>query len=166
LKVVGFEGFFGMGMVTMMLFVLYWIPGSDYGSAESAPFAIAQLLGNPILLVTTIISVLSIAFFNFFGIMITKRLSSTARSTIDASRTVIIWIISLIMKWEKFNWLQSIGFFILVCGTFTYNLIIPIPVYKPWYLAKKAEHDKLKKEQEEERIRQAIEKKRIKNSNL
>jgi drug/metabolite transporter (DMT)-like permease len=107
LQVVGWEGFMGTCLTMIILFALYWIPGHDNGSLENAPYAFAQNLNNPVLLVTTVISVASIAFFNFFGMSITKHLSSTARSTIDASRTVIVWAISLLMGWEKFNWIQS-----------------------------------------------------------
>ena len=40
---------------------------------------------------TTAASVVSIAFFNFFGVSVTKRLSGAARCTIDACRTLFIW---------------------------------------------------------------------------
>lgn len=153
----------GMFLTTIVLFVLYWIPGKiaifpllyvsghDHGSLENAPYAFAQNLTNPILLTTTIISVASIACFNFFGMSITKYLSSTARSTIDASRTVIVWILSVaVFRWENFSWLQAVGFGVLVSGTFTFNSVIPIPYYTSWFQKHSAEWKAAKKKREEE----------------
>lgn len=57
----------------MFLFVLYWVPGSDYGSVESVPYALGQIIVHPPLLIAILTAVASIAFFNFFGITITKR---------------------------------------------------------------------------------------------
>lgn len=51
-------------------------------------------------------SVLSIAFFNFFGISVTKSLSGAARATIDACRTLFIWMFSLGIGWERFHGLE------------------------------------------------------------
>lgn len=51
-------------------------------------------------------SIASIAFFNFFGISVTKQLSGAARATIDASRTVFVWIFSLWLGWERFHGLE------------------------------------------------------------
>ena len=55
---------------------------------------------------TTFGSVVSIAFFNFFGISVTKRLSGAARCTIDACRTLFVWMFSLYIGWENFHGLE------------------------------------------------------------
>lgn len=46
---------------------------------------------------------LSIACFNVCGITTTKVASAAQRSTIDTSRTVIIWFVSCLMG-EPFHW--------------------------------------------------------------
>ena len=56
--------------------------------------------------VTTVGSIVSIAFFNFFGLSVTKSLSGAARATIDASRTLLIWLFSIQIGWERFHFLQ------------------------------------------------------------
>ena len=56
--------------------------------------------------VTTIGSIVSIAFFNFFGLSVTKSLSGAARATIDATRTLLIWLFSIQIGWERFHFLQ------------------------------------------------------------
>ncbi len=47
---------------------------------------------NPLILVLSICICFSIATFNAFGVTVTKNASSAQRSTIDTSRTVLIWI--------------------------------------------------------------------------
>ena len=71
----------------------------------------------------------SIASFNAFGVSVTKNASSAQRSTIDTSRTVLIWMVQLILGKEKFDWLQLIGFILLVIGTLVYNEIVVVPFF-------------------------------------
>jgi len=138
LQVVGWEGFWGLSMCTVILFVLYWIPGADYGSMENAIYGLAQCYYDWKLLAAVLGSVFSIAFFNFFGISITKRISSTTRSTIDSLRTFLIWIVSLIIGWEHFSWLQIGGFAVLVLGSSIYNEVLKIPFYHAYYQKRKS----------------------------
>lgn len=39
----------------------------------------------------------------------TRSVSATSRSIIDTLRTLFIWLVSLGLGWEKFNWLQLLG---------------------------------------------------------
>lgn len=155
LQVVGWEGFWGLSMCSIVLFVLYWIPGGDAGSMENCVYVFAQMYYDWKLLLAVVGSVFSIAFFNFFGISITQRISSTTRSTIDSMRTFLIWVVSLIIGWETFSWLQVCGFMVLVLGSTLYNEVIKIPFYKDWYQRNKAaylekmEAKRLEKEQKD-----------------
>ena len=49
-------------------------------------------------------NILSIAFFNFCGITITKLMSATTRQVLDSARTLIIWIVSLGVSWQPFDY--------------------------------------------------------------
>jgi hypothetical protein len=76
----------------------------------------------------------SIAFFNGFGVTVTKHASAAQRSTIDTSRTVLIWIFFLAVpvygrKTEHFKVLQLFGFIFLVFGTLVYNEILILPFW-------------------------------------
>ncbi len=51
-------------------------------------------------------SVISIAFFNYFGVSVTKSLSGAARATIDACRTLLIWLFAIWIGWEQFHGLE------------------------------------------------------------
>jgi len=129
LQVVGNEGAWGVGVTSLILFILYWIkPVRDYDNSLDALY---QIYNGHWLLLAVLGSVFSIAFFNFFGISVTKQLSATHRTTIDATRVFLVWIVSLIMKWEQFSVLQLGGFVILLLGTAVFNEIFRIP-YLPY----------------------------------
>lgn len=55
----------------------------------------------------------------------------------DSVRTLIVWIVSLGVGWEDFQYLQVVGFVILVIGMFVYNDILFTPFMRekgwlPW----------------------------------
>jgi len=45
----------------------------------------------------------------------------------DSVRTVVIWVFGLAFFGEKFQYLQIIGFVLLLSGTVLYNEVIVIP---------------------------------------
>jgi hypothetical protein len=55
---------------------------------------------------------------------VTKSLSGAARATIDACRTLFIWLYALHVGWEHFHLLQVVGFMVLISGTSLYNEIL------------------------------------------
>lgn len=66
--------------------------------------------------------------FNATGVSITKYAAASQRATIDTSRTLFIWIFSLLFLDEKWSWVQFVAFIILVFGTLIYNEILILPV--------------------------------------
>ena len=82
---------------------------------------------NHRLIVQSVGIVISIACFNATGVTITKYASASQRSTIDTSRTVLIWAIALMQHQEVFIWGEFIGFIFLVFGTLVYNEILVLP---------------------------------------
>ena len=58
---------------------------------------------NPIIIIAVLLNVISIAFFNFFGLSVTKTQSATTRMVLDSIRTVVIWAFCLAVGWEKVN---------------------------------------------------------------
>jgi len=128
LQVVGFEGMFGLVILSCLLVVFYYIPGQSAGNHfENSPDAFVQIGNSAVLLIAVLGNLVSIAFFNFFGISITKYASATTRMVLDSIRTVIIWAFSLIIQWQEFQWLQVVGFVLLLSGTCIYNEILVIP---------------------------------------
>ena len=74
----------------------------------------------------------SISAFNATGVAITKHASAAQRSTVDTSRTLLIWIMSMAFLGEEFIPFELVGFAMLVIGTLVYNeiVILPIDVFK------------------------------------
>jgi len=130
LQVVGLEGLWGFIMLSLVLVGMYFIPGSSGGNHfENALDAYVQIKNNWIVLAAILGNIFSIAFFNFFGVSITKYSSATSRMITDSIRTVVIWAFSLGVKWQKFQYLQAIGFVILLAGTIVYNELIRMPAF-------------------------------------
>ena len=78
---------------------------------------------NGMVIVLFILTMLSIAGFNVSGITTTKYASAAQRSTIDTSRTFLIWVMSLLLGLESFLPWEIPGFILLVMGTLIYNEI-------------------------------------------
>lgn len=127
LQAVGWEGFFGFTVLGSALVPMYYLPvpapfnGNAHGTLEDAIDAFAQIYNNWQLLVALLGTVLSIAFFNFAGISVTKELSATTRMVLDSVRTLVIWMVSLAIHWQVFHSLQVIGFTALLFGMCLYN---------------------------------------------
>ena len=145
LLAVGLEGMFGMGVLSCVLVGMYYLPGvsglsETRGHLEDSLDALLQLgSGNGILLGFMLASLASIAFFNFFGISVTKAMSAAHRMVLDSLRTMVVWGFSLCVyavdpsKGQKFSWLQLVGFAVLLVGTLVYNEILPLPCLpKKW----------------------------------
>lgn len=125
LKVVGLEGTYGFCILGTLLIPMYYIriEGVPF---ENAPDAFAQASENWVIVLAMLGNVLSIAFFNFFGISITKNMSASHRMVLDSVRTLLVWAISLSLGWEKFHAMQLLGFAVLSCGIAVYNEVITL----------------------------------------
>jgi len=152
LQVVGWEGSFGFVILSCILVGMYYIPGNSAGNHfENTPDAFVQLGNSAVVLTAIIGNIFSIAFFNFFGISITKYANATTRMVLDSVRTVVIWAVDLIIGWEQFQYLQIIGFLLLLLGTMLYNQVLPAPILKYVYkYLGDPEKDKEKERQIEE----------------
>ena len=89
------------------------------------------------------------------GIACTKYASAAQRSTIDTSRTIFIWIVSVLLGLESFIAMEIPGFIILALGTLLYNEIIVIPYFgfNEWTkdaIAKRAQAEQLISKEEQD----------------
>lgn len=133
LKVVGWEGIFGFIVTVIGMIVLHIAVGSTdkgrYGYFDTVE-GWREVTHYRAVAVSSILIMISIGGFNFFGLSVTRSVSATARSTIDTCRTLFIWIVSLGLGWETFKWLQILGFVLLVYGTFLFNDIVRAPLQR------------------------------------
>ncbi|KAF7561905.1 hypothetical protein G7046_g2256 [Stylonectria norvegica] len=128
--VVGWEGIFGFLTTVLGMVILHFTVGrteaGQYGAFDMAE-GWRQITEDKKLLVSSLLIMVSIGGFNFFGLSVTRTVSATSRSTIDTCRTLFIWIVSLGLGWETFKWLQILGFVLLVYFTFLFNGIVRPP---------------------------------------
>lgn len=137
LRAVGWEGFFGAIILSILLVPFYYIIlpetfcGSSYEPAldgkcrlEDAIDGLYQMGNNPVIVAAVLMNVISIAFFNFFGLSVTKTQSATTRMVLDSIRTIVIWAFCLAIGWETpsiYTIPQVVGFVFLMFGTCLYN---------------------------------------------
>ncbi|CAJ1077075.1 solute carrier family 35 member F6 isoform X1 [Xyrichtys novacula] len=126
LKAVGTEGFFGFVVLSLLLIPMYFIHVGSFSDnprqvLEDALDAFCQIGHEPLILLALLGNTVSIAFFNFAGISVTKEISATTRMVLDSLRTLVIWVVSLALGWEHFHGLQVLGFLVLLLGTALYN---------------------------------------------
>lgn len=130
LQAVGWEGFFGFAVLSIFLVPMYFIHVPEKFAnnprvvMEDAIDAFYMIMNNKLLLVPISGTIVSIAFFNFAGISVTKEISATTRMVLDSVRTLVIWIFSLAIGWQEFHELQVVGFVFLIFGMCVYNDII------------------------------------------
>lgn len=131
LKVVAWEGTFGLLVTLIGQVLLHFTVGTSkagkYGYFD-AEEGYHEVFTNKTIAVTSLMIMVSIGGFNFFGLSVTRSISATSRSIIDTCRTLFIWIVSLGLGWESFKWLQVVGFALLVYGTFTFNDLVRPPI--------------------------------------
>lgn len=133
LNIVAMEGLFGIViMAASVLPFCYFLAGSDSGSYENVFDALYQIKNSAGLLILNIVFLLSIAFYNYFGLVVAKELSTIHRTLIDALRTILVWLTSLIIyyagakslgePWQGgYSILQLFGLVLLMVGTALYN---------------------------------------------
>ncbi|PPQ77587.1 hypothetical protein CVT25_011379 [Psilocybe cyanescens] len=131
LVAVGYEGLFGT--ISVLTFVpIMAIPSiSALSPFFDLPRGWYQMIYTPAVLYSGLAICVSISLFNFFGLSVTRHVSATARSLTDTCRTLVIWIISLGLGWEKLvfptSLLQVLGFSLL----FLFNNLVTAPPCLP-----------------------------------
>ncbi|KAG8298210.1 hypothetical protein J6590_018614 [Homalodisca vitripennis] len=106
------DGIFGFVILGFLHIPFYYISvpppfsSNSRSTLEDIPDALVQMWNNKLIIVALLGTVVSIAFFNFAGISVTKELSATTRMVLDSVRTLVIWVVSLMLSWQGFHPLQ------------------------------------------------------------
>ena len=125
LRAVGLEGVFGLSATLVIMTILHLLIGrtdAGRGGVFDAYNGIHEVIDNTAVWGIAIAIAVSIGAFNLFGLAVTRSLSAAARSTIDTSRTIGIWLVSLLLGWEEFQLLQVLGFVLVAYGTAVFNV--------------------------------------------
>jgi len=96
IKVVGLEGLWGVTYYVICLPIMQNIKCSDPNLCvppyiEDSVKAFQQLWADKFILAMALLTIVSIANFNVFGVALTKYASAAQRATVDTTRTVVIW---------------------------------------------------------------------------
>lgn len=135
LVLIGWEGVFGLFLTVGVAFPIAWvIPGDDHGSYENYLNSFYMLRNNVQLIALVLLNFISISFFNFFSITMSKKLSATHRTLIDAMRTSIVWICMVVVYYctykssnvygeplNVYSIFELLGFGFMILGTVTHN---------------------------------------------
>jgi len=133
LKMVGFEGFWGLFLSVIVMFVASNIPCDNereycnMGYLENPHNAIYDIMHDEWLWLFIILGIISLGFANFFGLSVTKYLSSLTRSVLGILTPVLVWLFDMAFLGRKFYWLQFLGFSLVVIGNFIYNEVMEVP---------------------------------------
>ena len=146
-KIIGFQGIFG---ILLMIIVLPILDSINCGegktdfirnvctkdengvwSLENFVFALKQLKNSKKLIFLSLLYAIGDLGYNLTGITIGKEATSTARAIAENMKILLIWIFFLfpfnpINYREKFNWIQFIGYLMLLFGNLIYHEIIVI----------------------------------------
>jgi hypothetical protein len=155
LKVVGWEGIWGFLLTLVALAICYNIRVHDDqdvngngvdGRYENFIDAFRQMANSGAILAYSISTLFTISTYNYFGLSLSKSVSSLTRAVLDSLRTVVIWafMVSLYYytgsqhadtengeqtwgeAWTEYSIFEVIGFVLLVLGTQIYAGVIKI----------------------------------------
>lgn len=123
---VGWEGTFGLCITTTALgiFQAFHTPPDDFIDA------VIQMGNSWRVLVSNLLALAAIPLLNAMGQIITKNISATARMVLDTVRNIVVWAFCLAYTsyfHETFQWLQLVGFLLLVSGNGIFKYIIRLP---------------------------------------
>lgn len=135
-RMVGMEGFLGI------IWTLCWMVGLSFfncpdeymcdmgGYMEDPITGMKQILNSGGLFFWCALCVVSVMFFNMSSLNLTKRVSCIYGAFWSATRTAVVWIVSLLVGLESWDWtaspIQFVGFLFLLGGNLVYNEIIEV----------------------------------------
>ncbi|VDN01720.1 unnamed protein product [Thelazia callipaeda] len=136
LLAVGLEGIFGFLILSILMVPMFFIhvppmfSNSPENRLEDALDAFQEMRDSGELVAALSLTLISIAFFNFSGVSVTKYMDATTRMVLDSIRTIIIWAVSIPLFHSNFIPLQLLGFASLVFGMFMYNDVFIGPLLR------------------------------------
>ena len=79
---------------------------------EDTPFALSQTFTSAQIGISLVGSILSIAFYNAFGLGVTKYASATARAVLDSARVLFVWFYDMGVWGKAFSLLMVFYYYI------------------------------------------------------
>ena len=129
--VVALEGLFGTAIVLVLMPVMHWAVGrtpGGRGGVFDVETGFRQIVGSPGVMQSMALLAVCVSLYNMLGLHVTRVVSATARSTLDTSRALGVWAVSVALGWEALEPLgtsvQIAGFALLVYGTSVFNGVV------------------------------------------
>lgn len=138
-RMVGLEGMLGIIWTICWLGVLSYFNCPDNGLCdiggymEDPVMGVKAILADTGLLLWSVLIIFSVMLFNLSSMNLTKRMSCIYTAFWSATRTVVVWVVSVTLGLETWNWKSSpievAGFVFLLVGNLTYNEILEWKVF-------------------------------------
>jgi len=121
------------------------IDSSGQPVVESIKSYMVDIFNYGILTLGVTLLLISMVTYNAVGLVIVKKMTAMVRAVVDISRTLLIWLVGILLtatagttsttyQWESLQWktvlAQSLGFFLLVCGNFIFYQIVEFDCLK------------------------------------
>ncbi|GHP02731.1 hypothetical protein PPROV_000148600 [Pycnococcus provasolii] len=143
LLVVGFEGVWGIVIMTLLLVCMQYTPAADLGGlipadvggvVENTQDTLRMLSTTPLIAIVVVVQAVSLYAYNFTGMSVTGHFSAIFRTVLETLRTLFVWMVDLVLfyahvqsggkplgeSWNSYSVLQLVGFFCLVAATLVY----------------------------------------------
>ena len=121
LFVVGTEGIFGI-IITTIILLCITLQNNNYLTV-----IYDQLENDHILMTFMTLSIFATSFVNFFGLYLTKKVSSRYKCILDTFRVILVWCLSFAFGLEtSLSMIKVCGFMISSVGVLVYNKILHI----------------------------------------
>jgi drug/metabolite transporter (DMT)-like permease len=117
---------FGFTVSLTALAVFMALPADD--RPDDVTTWLTQMSSSAVAAVAVALMIPVTPTFNATGNTITKHMSATTRMVLDTLRNVVVWCFSMVFFGERFNWVQLLGFVVLVFGTAVYKNLIELPI--------------------------------------
>lgn len=136
-RFVGIEGVYGVISLTIV-HVLFAAINKIHGSNMfNIGAAVNKVLSSPSLIITSLLLLISVTFYDMSGIVIVRKVSATYRVVNDMLRTIIIWIVEIFLYDLQGTiddvWLyvgvsiwRLLSYFLLIFGNILINELIDI----------------------------------------
>ena len=132
LEIVGWEGVYGTLLSAFVLLpAAYYIPGSDCGGRLENSLDTLYQLRSPAVLFLVLCYVAALGYMNYSSMELSRLLSAVVRNLVSAMRTVLVWVISVLLYYavgktygERLGlWsvVELCGFILLIAGSMLYS---------------------------------------------
>ncbi len=139
MQATGIEGIAGMAYSLVMLPIFNNVACSTirdgegnimlcpFGVLEDTMLAFRQVINGRYLAIYVLGYTVATVFLNSIGISIVKYTSSMERTVVSCLRIFLVWIVSILIGWESFIWLQLVGFAMIVLGMLIFSELLVLP---------------------------------------